>query len=267
MRGGANLVWRGDSKLSLCPNHGLCLGSLSTYMLKNTSWCVWGVGTGRGKRIPPLTSPDTRGLFIRPFSVANTDGHRTMGGTGHTTQNQKSMQAGDTHQTKGARDTPPQGTCKRRRSLQIQRCHDPTGWDEAQASQRKPLLSHDTRRGAWPAPSEQERRAAERRPGAVATPRGHEHGDTSTDTHRRTRFPTQHGPAFKETGVPEGTPAPPEEMSATVDEPGSAVEFLERLASLLLIRLLVTESRVPSRRVTPRWNPAGSSPRLGYDLS
>ena len=41
-----------------------------------------------------------------------------------------------------------------------------------------------------------------------------------------------------------GTPAPPEEMSAAVDEPGSAGEFLERRASLLLIRLLATESRV-----------------------
>lgn len=42
------------------------------------------------------------------------------------------------------------------------------------------------------------------------------------------------------------TPAPPEEMSAAVDEPGSAVErLLERLASLLLVRFLVTESRVP----------------------
>lgn len=48
------------------------------------------------------------------------------------------------------------------------------------------------------------------------------------------------------------TPAPPEEMSAAVDEPGSAVKFLERLASLLLIRLLVTESRLPSGCATPR---------------
>lgn len=38
-------------------------------------------------------------------------------------------------------------------------------------------------------------------------------------------------------GTEDETPAPPEEMSAAVDEPGSAEEFLERRASLLLIRL------------------------------
>ena len=64
------------------------------------------------------------------------------------------------------------------------------------------------------------------------------------------------------------TPASPEEMSAAVDEPGSAVKFLERLASLLLIRLLVTESRLPLGCATPRWcNKAGSSPSPGCDPS
>lgn len=64
-----------------------------------------------------------------------------------------------------------------------------------------------------------------------------------------------------------GTPAPPKEMSAAVDEPGSAVEFLERLASLLLIRLLVTESRVPSRRVTPRCYDRELGAHLGHGPS
>lgn len=214
-----------------------------------------GSGDGERETDPSLDLPRHPWLVYPAIFGSYTDGHGTMGSTGHTTQNQKSMQAGDTHQTKGARDTPPQGTCKRRRSLQIQTRHDPAAWDEAQGSQRKPLLSHDTQRGAWPAPSRQERRAAERRPGAVATPRGHEHGDTNTDTHRRTRFPTQHGPAFKETGVPEGTPAPPEEMSAAVDEPGSAVEFLERLASLLLIRLLVDRIQGALKACDPQMEP------------
>lgn len=59
-------------------------------------------------------------------------------------------------------------------------------------------------------------------------------------------------------------PASPEEMSAAVDESGSAVEFLERLVSLLLIRLLVTKPRVPSGLSTPRWcDKEGDPPPLG----
>lgn len=140
-----------------------------------------------------MTSPDTLGLLLQRFLGSYADGHRTMGGTGHTTRNQKFMQAGDAHQTEGARDAPPRGTCKQRRSLQIQRCHNPTGSDEAQGSQKKPLLSHSTQRGARTAPSEQERASqlGDRVP--RTHPRGHEHGDTNTDAHRCTRFPTQRG--------------------------------------------------------------------------
>lgn len=191
-----------------------------------------------------MTSPDTLGLLLQRFLGSYADGHRTMGGTGHTTRNQKFMQAGDAHQTEGARDAPPRGTCKQRRSLQIQRCHNPTGSDEAQGSQKKPLLSHSTQRGARAAPSEQERRVTARRPGATHTPT---RTRTRRHQHRRTQMhkvSDATGPAREETGAPgrsrgRGTPAPPKGMSAAAHEPDSAGEFLERLASLLLIRLPV----------------------------
>lgn len=128
------------------------------------------LGSGEGEReidLSLLTSSDT--CFPSHFQWLHS--HRTMSGTWHTTQNQRSpCRQGNTHRTEGARDTPPQGTCKQRRFLQIQRCHNPTGSDKAQWSQKKPLLNHNTQRGAWTTPSEREGGIAERRLGTVQTP-------------------------------------------------------------------------------------------------
>ena len=160
------------------------------------------------------------------------------------------MHAGDTHQNEEARDTPPRGTCKQRRPLQIHRCHSWTGSDKAQWSQKKATVEpqHTARR-------------LDRTLGTrvmhcrtVTGYRADTHADTDTETPTQTHTDAldfRHNTDLRlRRQVPlekteDRTPAPAEEMSAAVDEPGSAVEFLERLASLLLIRLLVIESRWP----------------------
>lgn len=176
------------------------------------------------------------------------------------------MQAGDTRQTEGARDTPPEGHANREGPC---RSKDATTYssDKAQWSEKKkPLLSHGAQPGRV---LRTECCTADRRPGAAQTPTGtrtrrrrhrhtqmHEVSDTIWTRAQGDRCPWKEREAE--------APAPSEEMSAAGGEPGSAAEFLERLASLLLFRLLGTESRVPLGHATPRWcGKAGSSPALG----
>ena len=136
-----------------------------------------------------------------------------------------------------------------RRSLQIHRCHSRTGSDKAQWSQKKATVEpqHSARRLDRTLSMRDALQKGDWVP--CRHPRRHRHRNTNTDTHRCTSF--RHNMDLRlRRQVPlekteDRTPAPAEEMSAAVDEPGSAVEFLERLASLLLIRLLVIESRWP----------------------
>lgn len=129
------------------------------------------------------------------------DGHRTRGGTGHTTQNQRSScRQGNTHQTQGnPRDTPQAEHTQTRRSLQIHRCHSQTGSDKHDGLRK----SHSSEPQPQPAPGAPSTRVMHCKQTRCQCrhPRRHRHRNTNTDTHRCTRFPIQHGPAFKETGA------------------------------------------------------------------
>lgn len=113
-------------------------------MLENASCYVWGVEGGERDAGLSLDLPNTPGLLTQPyFSVATWVITEHWVAFSTRTQNQRSpcRQGRNTRRTKGARNTPPQGTCKHRRSPQIQGCHNPTGAEEAQLSKKKkPLL-------------------------------------------------------------------------------------------------------------------------------
>ena len=226
------------------------LGLFSTYTLKILLGVFgeWGGGEGLCLSRDLLRHP---WLAYPAIFSSYMDGHRTRGGTGHTTQNQRSScRQGNTHQNEEARDTLPQGTCKR---------EDPCRSTDATAGQA--LTKHN---GLRKKATVEPQHAARRLDLTLGTRvmhcrmatgyRADTHADTDTETPTQTHTDAlgfRHNTDLRlRRQVPlekteDRTPAPAEEMSAAVDEPGSAVEFLERLASLLLIRLLVIESRWP----------------------
>jgi hypothetical protein len=115
---------------------------------------VFGEWGGRERLISLSTSSDTPGLLTQPFLAATwvVTEHWVVLSTQHRT-GEVHAGKGNTHWPEGARNTPPRGTCKQRRSLQIQGCHNLTGTEEVQSSKKKPLLNDNAQCGAWSAPS------------------------------------------------------------------------------------------------------------------
>lgn len=151
------LIWsRGGFQALALSQPQAMLGLFSTYTLKILLGVFGEWGGREGLRL-------SRDLLRHPWLAypaifsSYMDGHRTRGGTGHTTQNQRSScRQGNTHQTEEARDTPPRGTCKREgpcRSIDATAGRALTKHD---GLRKKPLLNHNTQPGAWAAPSARE---------------------------------------------------------------------------------------------------------------
>ena len=104
------------------------------------------------------------------------------GGTGHTTQNQRSScRQGNTHQNEEARDTPPRGTCKREDPCRSTDATAGRALTKHNGLRKKPLLNHNTQPGAWTAPSAWEMHCRK-----ATGYRADTHADTDTETPTQT---------------------------------------------------------------------------------
>lgn len=167
-------------------------------------------------------------------------------GTKHRT---REVHAGRGHTPGWAREgRPPRGTCKRRRSLWIRGRRSPRALTKHKG-QKKPLGSRHAQPGCPLCPRAARGGAVGRRRATCRRPLGHGHTNTDTRTHWAQ---AQHGPSFGGQVSPGGRgdrntcpPRPPGETPAAAGEPGSAGQLLERLASHVLPRLLVTEPGRP----------------------
>lgn len=151
------LIWsrRGFQALALSQPRAM-LSLFSTYTLKILLGVFGQWGGGEGLRL-------SRDLLRHPWLAypaifsSYMDGHRTRGGIGHTTQNQRSscMQGTHTRMRKQGTHRPEEHANR----------EDPCRSTDATAGQaltkhnglrKKPLLNHNTQPGAWTAPSARE---------------------------------------------------------------------------------------------------------------
>lgn len=160
------------------------------------------LGSGEGERDIDLSWDLLQHPWLAFLAIFGSymDGHRTMDGTQHKTQNWRSpCRQGNTHQTGSKGHATP-------RNMQTERIPvdpkmpQPIGSDEAQWSEE--AATEPQAGAAWAAPSAREPRMAERRWAPCRHPRGH--GHRHQHRHRCTGFPMQYGPAFRETGAPGG---------------------------------------------------------------
>lgn len=102
VRVGLNLVWKVDSKLTLSLPTMVPFRLVLSLDVRDASCYIWGEGGERDTDLP-LDPPNTPCLLTQPFFSSYKGDHRTLGGTQHTTQNQRSpCRQGNTHWTKGA---------------------------------------------------------------------------------------------------------------------------------------------------------------------